>query len=338
MAGRAQHAEIHFRARGKDIIRKKVPRNGDAGLQEHRHLAALPYNLSNKLITEPDVRAIFARLGVDIPVRDLSIYQLAFVHRSYLREALQAPGLDDTSDLTPEEERDACIPLLVSEGYLRPGHDATGLMPLREESSERLEYLGDAVCGLSVASYLYHRYPDQDEGFMTRLRTRIVCGSKLGEFADKLGLAEFAIISRYVEIVNTGRSNYKVLEDVFEAFIGAVFEDNDRDFAVCDRLLVKILETYVDFSDTIRCNNNFKDELLQAYQKYFDGAFPRYKEIDVETVNGVKIYTVGVLSPDGKQVVATARHPRKRSGEQAASARALEFFGWIEDAGDPEST
>ena len=76
---------------------------------------------------------------------------------------------------------------------------------------------------------------------MTRLRTRLVCGSRLGEFAEKLGLQEFAVKSKYVEQVNNGRKNHKILEDIFEAFIGAMFEDNavDRSAATYGAALSK---------------------------------------------------------------------------------------------------
>src|SRR5207253_10471206 len=113
-------------------------------------------------------------------------------------------------------------------------------------SSERLEYLGDSLCGASVGSYLYHRFPDEDEGFLTKLRTKLVCGTRLGEFAEKLGLQEFAIISRYVEQCNNGRRNFKILEDVFESLVGALFEDNNQSFDVCNRFMVAVVEKYID--------------------------------------------------------------------------------------------
>ena len=242
--------------------------------------------------------------------------------------------------------------------------DHDGVMPLQMHSGERLEYLGDAVCGLSVADYLYHRYPDEDEGFMTRLRTRIVCGSRLGEFAEKLGLQHFAVISRYVEAINNGRKNYKVLEDIFEAFVGAMFEDNaareatgraadtpaasklfkdcarlDRtmfdanvkgsSFAVCNEFMHRVLEKYIDFADLIANDTNHKDQLLRYYQQHFEGRFPIYKQISCDVQNNVKTYTMGVLSPDGKQVVGVGASKKKRNAEQGASLHALRHYGVI---------
>ena len=328
MAPPARDAEVHHANRGRDVIRKKIPRNTDSTLLENRHLADVPFNRNNKLITRDDVLRIFASLGLEIGVHDVRLYQLACVHRSYLRETLQLadrPG--GTGDLTAEGELDAAVPALLAEGYLASPQDAAGIVPLQEHSSERLEFLGDAVCGLSVASYLYSRYPDQDEGFMTKLRTRIVCGSKLGELAERIGLPEYVVMSRYVEHCNRGRNNHKVLEDVFESFVGAVFLDNDKDYGVCDAFMTRILETYIDFSDTIRNNDNYKDILLQFYQANFDGAFPKYVELLVEVVNNVKVYTMGILSPDGDQVLAVGKNSRKRQAEQESSRRALVALG-----------
>ena len=72
-------------------------------------------------------------------------------------------------------------------------------LDLQERSNERLEYLGDAILSATVASYLYERFPDEEEGFMTRIRTKLVNGEMLGSLADKMNLNEFLVISRHVE-------------------------------------------------------------------------------------------------------------------------------------------
>ena len=152
-------SEIHYVNRSKDVIRKKIPKNVDSTLAENKHLANIPYNVNNKPIREEDVQNIYSKLGIDIPVNDLKLYQLACIHRSYLRETLQLGEADPeggTEDLSAEDEMGYAIPLLQQEGYIKPGQDISSLMPLQERSSERLEYLGDAVCGLSVASLSLH--------------------------------------------------------------------------------------------------------------------------------------------------------------------------------------
>lgn len=360
--------ETKIQIRGTDILRKKVPRGVDVFTQESKQLAADPLNPVNKFITSADVEKIFASVGMRCPVNDIGVYQQAFVHNSYLIATDE--GKEDNGDDAENDEDDADNsgdteddeePGPSSSRFIDHDHH-DGVMPLQTHSGERLEYLGDAVCGLSVADYLYHRYPGEDEGFMTRLRTRIVCGSRLGEFAEKLGLQHFAVISRYVEAINNGRKNYKVLEDIFEAFVGAMFEDNaardamgrvadtpatskllrdsarlDRtmfdanvkgsSFAVCNEFMHRVLEKYIDFADLIANDTNHKDQLLRYYQQHFEGRFPIYKQISCDVQNNVKTYTMGVLSPDGKQVVGVGVAKKKRSSEQMASLQALKYYG-----------
>ena len=72
-------------------------------------------------------------------------------------------------------------------------------MEIQNSSNERLEYIGDAVISSVCAKYLYDRFPTQDEGFLTRIRTKIVNGESLANLARKLDFSEYLIISKHVE-------------------------------------------------------------------------------------------------------------------------------------------
>ena len=86
---------------------------------------------------------------------------------------------------------------------------------LMEEQIEKC----DAVVNFVVGRYLYERYPDQDEGFMTRIRSKLVRSQALAEFATNLGLDKYLLISKHVEDRCGGRKGQRILEDVFESFI-----------------------------------------------------------------------------------------------------------------------
>lgn len=159
-----------------------------------------PYNINNKLITEAEVGQLLSNWGVDIKINDLELYRKAFAHKSYCRKK----NTDNDVEIAERPEN---------------------ALELREESNERLEFLGDSIISSVVAKYLFIRYPDQDEGFMTRIRTKLVNGQSLGNFAEIIGLPEFLIISRHVEERCKGRENYRILEDAFESFIGSLFLD-----------------------------------------------------------------------------------------------------------------
>ncbi len=325
-------SEVHVRAPGRDTIRKRFPRTQDApGQVDTQHLAQIPYNIRNKLISVDDVFAIFARVGMKVTVQNLALYQQAFVHKSYIQAALQWEGDESAVGRygCTDHDFERCVPALQREGYLPPEYDLGSMVPLQDSCGETLEFVGDAVCGLSVGTYLKTRYPEENEGFLTRLRTRLVCGSKLGEFAERIGLAEHVVMSRYVEIVNCGRKNHKVLEDFFENFVGALFEDSGMNFTVCHEFIIRVVERYADLVDMIAHENNHKDTLLRFFQKHFNGAFPVYKEIAVDVdQNGIKTYTCGVISADNPDhVIATGTDRKKRTAEQECSRKALEYFG-----------
>ena len=124
------------------------------------------------------------------------------------------------------------------------------------EHNERLEFLGDSIVGLATVSYLYTRFFDQNEGVMTRLKACLVNTNALANFAEFLGLYKFIILSKQIEEKNGGKKNRKIMEDVFEAFIGAIYEDvNQREppyeslkfsansnigYQICEKMLINI--------------------------------------------------------------------------------------------------
>lgn len=92
------------------------------------------------------------------------------------------------------------------------------------ENNQRLEFLGDAVLNLVVAKYLYHRFPDQPEGILTKIRAKVVCERYLAKFARLLGMGEYIILGRGEEN-SGGRDRSSILADALEAVIGALFID-----------------------------------------------------------------------------------------------------------------
>jgi ribonuclease-3 len=215
-----------------------------------------PFNPRNTLISEEQLAAVIRRHDASTTgaVRDVSLYRKALTHRSYC---------------TRKNEN------FVQGNAACP---AEGCLPLQEESNERLEFLGDAVLNLVVASYLFERYPDENEGFLTRMRTKLVNGNILAELFRKTGLESFTVISKQIED-NDGRYNKKVMEDCFEAFLGALFVD--AGFVAAETWLVAFLEHNVDFSGLIAQRTNYKDMLVKYFQHSFN-RMPRFVEVTVD--------------------------------------------------------
>ncbi len=277
----------------------------------------LPYNPNNVLPNIPDIRSFFDTHGLtDIPIHNINLYRNAFVHRSYCTMK--------NDDFASGNER--C-----------PDH----CLPLQEMSYERLEFIGDAILGMVTACYLYQRYPDQPEGFLSKLRTKIVNGKMLGYLSDKIGFPKFVLLSKQVEEVQ-GRRNYKIMEDVFEAFIGAIYMDYIDDdsvslkdlplmplsgpgYYIAETWIITILEKYLDFADLIQIKNNFKDMLVQYMQHTYQD-IPRFFEISIHNENNQKVFTYCVKDKSGL-VLGKAKGFSKKEAENNAAKEALLYYG-----------
>ena len=153
--------------------------------------------------------------------------------------------------------------------------------------------------------------------------------------AQKMGFQPWIILSRNVEEVCNGRRNLRILGSMLEAWVGALYldiaeEDPGRAFTRVKTWLIQVYETYVDFASFISEDNNFKDQLLKFYQTNYH-VFPRYKEVHIEGPLHDRTYTMGVLTPVGDEVVATATARNKKVAEQEASRLALLKLGGLHE-------
>lgn len=126
---------------------------------------------------------------------------------------------------------------------------------------ERLEYLGDAVLGAIMAEFLYKKYPDQNEGFLTKMRSKVVNGDHLSVLAQEIGL------DRLMENrLQNEQANRHILGDAFEAFTGAIYLDKGyrrtRHF-----ILKRVIHKHVDLVDLEKVETNFKSQLIEWAQK-----------------------------------------------------------------------
>ena len=130
-----------------------------------------------------------------------------------------------------------------------------------EESNERLEYLGDAVLGLIVANYLFKLYPYKDEGFLTKIRSKIVSRDSLNNLGRKIGIKE---------LINLQKAKTKSYESVYgdavEALIGACYLE--KGFNFCSKKVINnVLVPYYDLDSLTSQTHNFKSKILEWAQK-----------------------------------------------------------------------
>jgi ribonuclease-3 len=265
-----------------------------------------PWNTRNIDITTQDVESIMRRYGSpDFKLRDIKWFAQACVHKSYV----------DRPEVWAEQ------PAMVMT------EKPEGCLGLKQRDNEELEFAGDSVLSAIVGKYLKMRYPGQGEGFLTSLRTQIVNNNMLGELAKKMGFSPFLVLSRHVEEVCDGRNNLRILGSMLEAWIDAIMEHEGNEGVAYDmarRFFVSIMEKHINFSKLIAEDTNFKDQLLRYFQATFHQP-PKYKEVKVEGPPHDRVFTMGVLDPNGK-VVATSTARNKKVAEQDASRLALEIY------------
>ena len=269
-----------------------------------------PWNPLNKEIPQEVIERILRTYGWRGKLTTPTIFEQACVHKSYVSRpevwAEHAAQAEEEIIMMPRPEN--CL-------------------ELREADNEELEFAGDSILGTIISLYVYERYPGEGEGFMTKLKTRIVNNKTLGEMAKKMGLGQWMIISRHVEEACNGRNNLRMLGSMLEAWMGALYfheGKGGKGFEVCQRWFIQIIERYIDFTELITDDNNFKDQLLRYFQSHWHQP-PKYKEVEVIGPPHDRIFTMGVLDIQGN-VLAQYTARNKKVAEQEASRLALEFL------------
>ncbi len=127
-------------------------------------------------------------------------------------------------------------------------------------NNERLEYLGDAILAAVIADYLFSYFPFKKEGFLTKIRARIVSRDQLNEIAIKLGLQDL-IVS---QIKINGTKN--IYGNAFEALIGAIYID--KGYKKTKRFIIKrIIKKYININELIQVDSDYKSKLIELAQK-----------------------------------------------------------------------
>ena len=186
-------------------------------------------------------------------------------------------------------------------------------------SYERFEFLGDSVLNLIIAKFIFHKYPDKEEGYLTRIRTKLVNGKTLAYLAKKINLNQFLIISKNVESIN-GRNNDRILEDIFEAFLCSIHTDLGYKYA--ENFVIRLINEHIDFN-FLEEDNNYKDILLRKCQQSLQ-INPEYELISTTGPAHKKVFT-SIVIINGTRY-STGMGNTKKESEQNASKNTLEII------------
>lgn len=184
-------------------------------------------------------------------------------------------------------------------------------------SNERLEFLGDALLGAIVAEYFFLKYPFEEEGFLTKVRSKLVSRTFLNQLSIEIGLDTFLETS-----ANTSRSK-SIFGDAFEALIGAIYLD--KGFQQCKKFVVeRVIRDYVDLEKLIQTESNFKSKFIEWAQQH---KTTYVFQITVTESAEYKIFQCRLQLND--QTVGEGEGMSKKAAEQAA---AKQFFSEIKPA------
>ncbi|EIC22635.1 ribonuclease III [Thiorhodovibrio frisius] len=183
-------------------------------------------------------------------------------------------------------------------------------------NNERLEFLGDALLGFVIAEALWRRFPDADEGRLTRARASLVKQESLAKQARALALGEYLRMGSG-EIRTGGHARDSILSDAFEALLGAYYLDQGFDGAraLILRLFDQGLEQAANSAPTKDPKTRLQ-ESLQAAQR----ELPEYEVIEANGKPHQRHFVVRCLLPDTAEQTRGTGHSRRGAEQQAAEA------------------
>ncbi|MBE6604329.1 MAG: ribonuclease III [Ruminococcaceae bacterium] len=191
----------------------------------------------------------------------------------------------------------------------------------RIASNERLEFLGDSVLSLVVCRYLFEAYPTLPEGRLTVLRKNVVCQKALADYATKIGLGAYLLLGRGEE--RDGREKPKLLEDAFEALLGAMYLDCGSLERISAFVLPFVKGELAKNERELQPLEDYKT-LLQQYVQQMPGEELRYETILEQGPDNAKTFTVRVLINSND--FGTGVGSSKKEAEQRAAAEALKRY------------
>ncbi len=176
-------------------------------------------------------------------------------------------------------------------------------------NNERLEFLGDSILSSVASDFLYKKFRNQREGFLSKSRSKLVCRESLNKIATRIGL------DKLIESTNKGQHhNTNIYGNAFEALIGAIYIDRGYDY--CLRFVQeKVFTDDCNIEDMIKADNNYKSSLIEWSQK--EHREVTFNLISEEKQNSDYLFTSEVLI-DGDSYGTGIGFSKKESQQHAA--------------------
>jgi ribonuclease-3 len=230
-------------------------------------------NIKNKLVKREFLEGIISKYTGPMKINSIRQFQKAFIHKSFCQVDCDNSDSDNYSSMKLDKY---CV-----------------------SNNERLEFLGDKVIDFIVTEYLFDKFPKEGEGFLTKLKSRIVKKESLSVLGEKLGFAEFMMVSSHVERIRGRDENPRLLEDIFESFVGTLYKDQKCNIKICRKFVLGVIKEFIDIKNLIDNNDNYKDSLLRYFHSK-DYNSPVYHVIYSQGNSNSCEFTSVVLAPKEK--------------------------------------
>ncbi|HOX09970.1 MAG TPA: ribonuclease III [Candidatus Omnitrophota bacterium] len=194
--------------------------------------------------------------------------------------------------------------------------------------NERLEFLGDAVLGLAISAHIYRKFPDCQEGEMTRIRSLLVNRQMLESLARKLSIGKYVLFGKG-EAASGGAEQSRNLVCAYEAVIGAIYIDGGAGKA--ERFIASQFRAEIKKVKKGGAQKDYKS-VLQEYTSKTYKATPRYTVVSEEGPDHLKCFEVAVSF--GGAVRGTGEGKNKKSAEQDAAYNALYDEGLLDKSNE----
>ncbi|MBL8877792.1 MAG: ribonuclease III [Phycisphaerales bacterium] len=200
---------------------------------------------------------------------------------------------------------------------------------IRQDSNERMEFLGDAVLGLVVCHELYERLPDSLEGDLTKIKSAVVSRRSCASAANRIGLTQYLVLGQGLE---PGEQLPQSLAAcAIEAMIAAIYLDGGLDPA--REFILRVMGPEIDAAVGSDHQFNFKSQLQQHAQRLLRGT-PHYELLDEKGPDHSKCFEIAVTI--GHRRFPSAWGPSKKEAEQKAARLALHALGVLKDEAEEE--
>lgn len=292
-----------------------------------KHYNSVIYNINpeNRLITKEFINDIMVRFGINdkrkqiYKVNNLDYFITATTHKTY------------SLDVSEEEYN------TIKEMYYVNYPDSNYVF-IQNTNYERLEFIGDSIIKPILTDYITSYFINQNEGFLSKLRSRLEKTQFFSNLTKLLNLKDYILISRQYEETDTRNTNLSIMEDVFEAFIGALYLDakEQKDcgyaFKVIHDLIYNIFESDTFNLDLrkMSIDDNYKDK-LNSFCNMNKLPQPVYKLKDVQSITSKRgnnmykynEYTVLVIV---REFEAIGKSKTKKDAEQKAALNMLNMI------------